>query len=191
MEKYICLLRGINVSGQKKILMADLKTLFKQLGLHQIYTYLQSGNVLFSVQNTDKAQLQKQIEVAIAQQYGFQVPVQIHSPQVFERIIQAYPFKHINVSENGSKILVSFLSDQPEADKQAQLMAYVIAPEQCLLQGAIVYLFCPNGYGKSKLSNRFLEQKLGVTATTRNWNSIHKLFELSQTSTPQPLKASS
>ena len=81
--------------------------------------------------------------------------------------------------EDGTKVLVTFLSSTPSEAKVADVLKYVVAPEILVVRGKYVYLYCPNGYGKSKLSNTFLEHKLGIEATTRNWKSVHKLYELS------------
>jgi uncharacterized protein (DUF1697 family) len=85
----------------------------------------------------------------------------------------------VDLVEDGTKVLVTFLSSKPSEVRVVDIQKYVVAPEKLVVRGKEVYLYCPNGYGKSKLSNTFLEHKLGVEATTRNWKSIHKLHELS------------
>jgi uncharacterized protein (DUF1697 family) len=179
MNKYISILRGINVSGQKKIKMADLKSLYESLDFQNVLTYIQSGNVIFetSVENTDDLKIT--IEKAIEEKYKFHVPVEIRTNHEIENIISNCPFVSVNLAEEGTKVLVTFLSSEPQEVMTSEIQKYVIAPEKLVVQGKEVYLYCPNGYGKSKLSNNFLEKKLKVEATTRNWKSVHKLHELS------------
>ena len=175
--RYISILRGINVSGQKKILMKDLKALYEELGFVNVVTYIQSGNVIFDSDGSEEDVIAK-IQSAITKQYGFMVPVQVREKTHFENIIKACPFSELNLVEEGTRVMVTFLADIPSKDNVVKLMAYVKEPERLVLIGQEVYLHCPNGYGTSKLNNNFLEKKLGVRATTRNWKSVLKLWEL-------------
>jgi uncharacterized protein (DUF1697 family) len=176
--KYITLLRGINVSGQKKIKMDDLRALYKQLGHSHVASYIQSGNVLFDSNETDITVLKQKIEESISTQYRFQVPVIIRTKQDFDRIIYNYPFTGIEITGNETKLLVTFLSSKPSKEKVSLLSDYTTELEKLVAAGEQIYLYCPGGYGTSKLSNSFLEKKLGLTATTRNWRSLCKLQEL-------------
>ena len=142
-------------------------------------TYIQSGNVIFDTVEKNRPNLKKNIEQAIEKKYQFHVPVEIRTQREIESIIKNCPFGSVDLAEEGTKVLVSFLSLAPEEAKIAALQEYVLTPEKLFVIGKEVYIYCPNGYGKSKLSNTFLEQKLGVAATTRNWKSINKLYELS------------
>jgi len=176
---YISLLRGINVSGQKKIIMKDLKALYESLGFENVVTYIQSGNVIFK-SNKSEDVLIELIEKAISNKYGFDVPVQIRSTGEFEHIIKACSFGELDLVEEGTRVMVTFLALVPSTEFVAKLMTYVKEPERLLIVGREVYLHCPNGYGKTKLSNIFIENKLKVKATTRNWKSVIKLYELSK-----------
>jgi len=175
---YISILRGINVSGQKKIKMADLKSLFESLGFENVVTYIQSGNVLFNTKT--KKDLKSIIEQAINKKYKFHVPVIIRTKRDFEKIIKNLPFKSINTERDGTIVLVTFLSDKPAKSKYTEIQQYVKSPEKLVIKDKEVYLYCPTGYGKSKLSNNFIENKLNVEATTRNWKSIHKIYDLTE-----------
>ncbi len=177
--KYASVLRGINISGQKKIKMADLKSLYESLGLQNVVTYIQSGNVIFNADSEDKTELKEKIEKAIEEKYTFRVPVVIRTHREISNIINNNPLGPVDLQKDGTKVLVTFLSSQPTQDRVSGIQQYVTEPEQLFVVGKEVYLYCPNGYGKSKLSNAFLEQKLGVGATTRNWKSVLKLHELS------------
>ena len=177
--KYISILRGINVSGQKKIKMGDLKSLYELLGFQNVVTYIQSGNVIFDATVNNKADLKAKIEEAIEGKYKFHVPVEIRTNGEIENIIKNSPFGAVDLVEDGTKVLVTFLSSKPSEVKVSDIQKYVVEPEKLVVSGKEVYLYCPNGYGKSKLSNTFIESKLGIEATTRNWKSVHKLYELS------------
>ena len=177
--RYISILRGINVSGQKKIIMGDLKSLYELMGFQNVVTYIQSGNVIFDATIKNKADLKTKIEEAIEKNYKFYVPVEIRTNREIADIIKNCPFGSVDLVADGTKILVAFLSSKPSEVRLSDIQKYVVGPEKLIVRGTEVYLNCPNGYGKSKLSNTFLEHKLGVAATTRNWKSVHTLYELS------------
>jgi len=177
--KYISILRGINVSGQKKIKMGNLNSLYESLDFQNVVTYIQSGNVIFDATIKNKADLKTKIEEAIAKKYKFHVPVEIRTNREIGDILKNCPFGSVDLLGYGTKVLVTFLSSKPSEVRVSDIQKCVVAPEKLVLRGKEVYLYCPNGFGKSKLSNTFLEHKLGVEATTRNWKSVHKLYELS------------
>ena len=178
--KYISILRGVNVSGQKKIKMADLKILYEEQGFKNVITYIQSGNVIFEAKaNLAIERIKEMIETAIETKYTFQVPVDIRTNQELKQIIEKCPYEEIQEEKNGTKILVTFLQNTPLDKKVELLLEYVKSPERLIIQDREVYLYCPNGYGTSKLTNVFIEKKLGISATTRNWKSVKKLYELS------------
>ena len=103
----------------------------------------------------------------------------IRTKTELENILSNCPYEETDKEENGSKILVTFLQSAPSAENQKTLREFVKPPEKPAVLGSEIYLYCPNGYGKSKLTNGFLEKKLGVSATTKNWKSVKKLHELS------------
>lgn len=178
MKKYLSLLRGINVGGQKKIKMVDLKAMYEAEGLAQVRTYIQSGNVIFKSDQSNKTLLIQQIEAAILKTFGYEVPVSLFSLEDFTRIMQANPFAPV-AEENYKRVYLILLAEPPAPALAEALSSY--APqngETFTLTDECVYLFCPNGYGRSKLSNNFFERKLKVSATTRNWNSMLKLNAL-------------
>jgi len=175
--KYISLLRGINVAGQKKILMADLKALYVSLGFCDVLTYIQSGNVIFSSE-LNEDEIVMLIEKAISKKYAFDVSVQVRKVEVFEKLITECPFTEFDLLEEGTRVMVTFLATLPSEENVAKLMTYVKEPERLVFHDRHIYLHCPNGYGKTKLSNTFIEKKLGVSTTTRNWKSVVKLYEL-------------
>lgn len=180
MQTFISILRGINVSGQKKILMADLKILFESLHFKKIATYIQSGNVVFkSDLKSSDIQLAEKIEKAICAKYNFEVPVIIRTKEELEKIISQNPFiKEKNIDLK--KLHVTFLSEAPDKEKIDQIKQADFLPDRFVVKGKEIYLHIPGSYGETKLSNKFFENKLKVSATTRNWNTVNKLFEMAQ-----------
>jgi len=180
MKKYISMLRGINVGGQKRVKMADLKIVYESLGFINVKTYIQSGNVIFESTTSNVGKFKRNIEHNIEKAFGFYVSVIIRSKEEFESIIKRNPFVIQGSAEDDTKLLVTFLTDAPPESIAKTVQQFVTKPEGLVVRGKEIYLHCPNGYGKSKLSNSFLERKLSVTATTRNWKTVKKLYELSK-----------
>lgn len=174
MTTYISLLRGINVSGQKKIKMADLKKLYESLGFADVQTYIQSGNVVFKYTKTDTKQLARKITDSIRKTYSFEVPVEIRTKDDLDKIIANNPFN----AENHNKLHVMFLAEKPQNPPIAEIEKMKDKSEEFFIAGREIYLSTPNGYGKSKISNTFFEKKLGVSATTRNWKTVNALFDM-------------
>ena len=174
MNTYISMLRGINVSGQKKIRMAELKSLYESLEFGNVQTYVQSGNVIFDSEEKDVTKLGYEIEAQIESTFGFSVPVLIRSGDEFKRIIENHPF----AGEDAIKVLVTFLYDRPEKSRLEDLSHYEDKVDQFAIGEREIFLVCPGGYGRTKLSNAFFEKKLEVVATTWNWNSINALYQM-------------
>ncbi|MBY0426668.1 MAG: DUF1697 domain-containing protein [Cytophagales bacterium] len=178
MNTYIAILRGINVSGQKKILMSDLKDLFTSLGIEKVETYIQSGNVVFSMpEKVDCQEFSQRIEAAIFDKYQFQVPVIMRSKEEWDNAITNNPLR----AKEGidiEKLHITFLSDLPDPNRLELISPYQYLPDEFCILGKEVYLYCPVDYGHSKLSNNFFESKLKVKATTRNWKTVLKLQEI-------------
>lgn len=175
MPTYIALLRGINVSGQKKIKMAELRSLLADSGLQQVQTYLQSGNVVFQSEATAEEAAQK-VEQLIREHYGYTVKVVIKIPAELHQIVAESPF----VDQETNLLYVTFLAEKPGSDQLEKLQAGDYSPEAYVLHEKIIYIFAANGYGRAKLNNNFLEKKLKVAATTRNWKTVNALLEMSQ-----------
>ncbi len=174
MNTYISMLRGINVGGQKKVRMAELKSLYESLGFSDVETYVQSGSVVFESEEQEAEKIADKIEAQIKQTFGFSVPVQVRSADDFRRVIEDHPFQ----DEEPVRVLVTFLDDDPDPSKLEDLSRYEDKVDQFAIGEREIFLFCPGGYGNTKLSNNFFEKKLGVTATTRNWKTVNKLYEM-------------
>ncbi|NJN84167.1 MAG: DUF1697 domain-containing protein [Caldilineaceae bacterium] len=182
MPTYVSLLRGINISGQKSMRMAELRELYKSLGFANIQSYLQSGNVLFQSDQEDGAELGRDIEAAIAERFGFEVSVLIRTPAEFEQVVENNPFLTTR-NEDPTRLYVTFLAETPTESALAQANLPDHKPDEFVVAGQEIYIFCPNGYGRTKLSNTFFERKLKIRATTRNWKTVTALHDLA-TSTP-------
>jgi uncharacterized protein (DUF1697 family) len=180
MNTYICILRGINVSGQKKIKMADLRDLLENSSeLHQVQTYIQSGNILFDASHKDPSFLSRHIHQLILDHYGFEVPVMLRTAEEWEEVINNIPYPPDVVNDEKS-IYITFLEEAPTAEQALQLDPAPYSPEQFMIRHRDVYLYLPRGYGRTRLNNNFFEKKLGITATTRNWKTTNKLLELAR-----------
>lgn len=178
MTTFITMLRGINVSGQKKILMPDLKALFEGLGFNRVIIYIQSGNVIFDSDLSIPAlTLSSRIEKAILDKFGFNIPVIIRTINEMQALIKANPF----IKETGQvtgKLYVTFLEKEPVSGQVEKIKPFDFLPDKFKYHNREIYLQCAAGYGTTKLSNTFFENKLKVKATTRNWNTVNKLLEL-------------
>ncbi len=178
MQSHIALLRGINVSGQKKIKMADLKLLFEDLGFENVVTYIQSGNVVFSPpssksKNDDFAKI---ISEGIKNQFGFDVPVLVKTVSEIEEILTACPFSE----EKKIASYFTLLNESPTAELILGTSKLDYPNEEFIITENCVYFYSQNGYGNAKCNNNFFEKKLNVSATTRNYRTLVKLVELAK-----------
>ncbi|HNR85491.1 MAG TPA: DUF1697 domain-containing protein, partial [Taishania sp.] len=179
MNTYIAILRGINVSGQKIIKMDALRQLFENSGFSNVRTYIQSGNVLFSSEQTNTSELEQLIATQIEKEFGFQVPVLILTHLELQQIVENNPFLN-DETKNPAFLHITFLASTPVEDAIDQLTIKKAEQEAFLLTQNALYLYCPNGYGNTKLTNNFIESKLKVQATTRNWKTTLELLKMAE-----------
>ena len=180
MNTYICILRGINVSGHKIIKMDELKNLFQKLGFNAVQTYIQSGNVVFKSEEANQRELELLIANRILEVFGFDVPVLVKSNKELQFIFENNPFLKKGITDI-SKLHVTFLSELPNAELVKQFSEFDFGTDEYLIEKSTIYIHCPiNGYGNSKISNQFIENKLKLNATTRNWKTITQLVDLMQ-----------
>ena len=180
MKTFISILRGINVGGQKKIIMAELKSLYETLKFKEVITYIQSGNVIFKAnEKLSNADLEKKIEKAIQTKYGFTVPVLVRSAEEMRTVIKNNPLVN-NKGIDVGKLHVTFLREEAAPAVLKSMEAYDFSPDKFIITGKEVFLHIPVSYGETKLSNTFFENKLKITATTRNWNTVNKLAEMAE-----------
>ncbi|MEO9512530.1 MAG: DUF1697 domain-containing protein [Flavobacteriaceae bacterium] len=175
MKTYIALLRGINVSGQKKIKMVDLKKTLENKGLKNVKTYIQSGNISFRYAESNPNLLQDKVQDAILEDFGFDVPTLIVEGDALEKILKANPFKS-EVEEYSLYFVL--LKEKPDQILVDEFNALDFVHEDFHITNTCVYLCCKNGYGNAKLNNNLVERKLKVQATTRNLKTMKKLVEM-------------
>jgi uncharacterized protein (DUF1697 family) len=178
MNSYVSLLRGVNVSGHNMIKMPKLKLLYDSLGLEGVSTYIQSGNVVFRTGSDDPAAIGSSLERAIEGRFGLSVEVILRRPSELAKIVKASPFVgQKNIHEE--RLYVTFLKTKPSAALVRTMKdAAAKSSDQYEIAGSEIYLHCPNGYGKTLLSNTFFEKQLKVMATTRNWKTVNTLLAM-------------
>jgi uncharacterized protein (DUF1697 family) len=174
MKTYIALLRGINVSGQKKVLMTDLILAFQELGFQNVKTYIQSGNVLFQTKKTNQEILEEKIKNKLLNTFTFDISVLVKSCEQLEVILRKGPF----TDEQTEQSYFTLLHSKPNKNliEEVQLIHY--HNEAFFVTDECVYFYSAIGYGKAKCNNNFFERKLKVTATTRNYKTMVKLLSL-------------
>ena len=181
---YAALLRGVNLGARNRIAMGDLRALVRDLGGEEARTYVQSGNVVFGSADAP-GELARAIEAGIHDRLGLDVTVLVRSAAQLAAIVAATPFPA--ATPDSTRHLVTFLASAPDPRSLSGLDASAFDPDEFRIVGEEIYLHCPGGYGRSKLSNAFFERRLDVAATTRNWRTVTALAELASpgyTATP-------
>ncbi len=177
---YAALLRGINVGGNVRILMADLREIVGSLGHTGVATYIQSGNVVFGAEvEADEAALAGDIHDAILGRLGLDVDVMVRSRADLEEALAGVPFP----ADDPKRLIVSFLAEPPTPDAVTALQSVDAGPERIRVIGRVAYLDLPNGVGQSVLAP-LLERRLRVRATARNLATVRKLLELMDVESP-------
>jgi len=174
MKTYLALLRGINVSGQKKIPMAELRSLMENMGLRNVQTYIQSGNVIFQSSEENPKLLERHIKNAILSHFGFEVPVLVKTGKVLKLILDECPFIPMKKEQS----YFTLLHTVPENKRVEGLQKMHFPNEEFVISKHCVYFHTSAGYGRAKGNNNFFEHKLNVTATTRNYKTMMKLLSL-------------
>lgn len=181
MTIFIALLRGINVSGQKPVSMAELQKLFESLGFKGTKTLIQTGNVVFRSDKAkpDAAALADLLEKAIAGKFGFEVPVILRTREELRSVLDGNPWGKRKLPDN-ERVYISYLDKTPAKEGVHALAAVPSEEDEHIVRKKEVYLLIRGGYGKSKLSNTMVEKKLKVRATTRNLETSEKLIALAE-----------
>ncbi|HKK40863.1 MAG TPA: DUF1697 domain-containing protein [Bacteroidales bacterium] len=178
MTTWISLLRGINVSGKNSIKMADLKLSYGKLGFRDVKNYLQSGNIIFNSGENDPVPLGNMISVRLKEEFGLDVPVIVLSINTLQRILENNPFRD-DLLKDKARQYITYLFSTPGEYDITGINAAVLAGEEISISNRAAYLYCPGGYGRTKLSNTFIEKKLKVPATTRNIKTSEALLRMS------------
>ncbi len=179
MNVFISMLRGVNVGGHHKVKMDELRTLYESLGLSDVQTYVQSGNVLFATQQREFDRLAVEIEKAIEQRCGFHADVILLNVSELRDVVRRNPFAtRQDIAPN--KLLVTFLSRDPGQEARDKVLAMKIGPEELSFGAHEYYVHFPNGAGNSKLPTAAIERALKTPGTARNWNSVTRMLELAE-----------
>ncbi|MGA9564194.1 MAG: DUF1697 domain-containing protein [Candidatus Korobacteraceae bacterium] len=179
MTTIIALLRGVNVTGNHMIKMADLRALCESLGHCNVQTYVQSGNVVFQTKGRDAAaKIAAKIEGAIEKTHGFRPDVVLRTVPEMREVIAKNPFAKRKDIEPG-KLIITFLATEPTAESRAALSLLKPDPEELCANGREVYVHFPDGMGRSKFVP-VLGRALKGKGTARNWNTVTKLLEMAE-----------
>jgi uncharacterized protein (DUF1697 family) len=177
MATHVVLLRGVNVGGHNKLPMADLRTALAAAGYDDVQTYVQSGNVVLRSGQSPKA-VAKGVEDQIASTFGLDIVAMARSSKQLADVMAHNPFLRPD-AEPGRQLHVAFLAEPPSAAAAKELDPKRSPPDELHLRGTEIYLWCPNGMGKSKVMTG-VERILGTPATVRNWRTITELLRMSQ-----------
>ncbi len=179
-DTWIALLRGVNVSGQRRVPMAELRRALEDAGLGDVRTYLQSGNVVFTAHDGEPQALAATIRERIASEFDHDdVAVIVLRAAELAAIGGASPFA-LPADADPRTLHATIFERAPEAGEFAALGLPVREGERAQLVGRAVYLLLPHGYGTTKLSNAYFERALGMAATTRNWRTVTSLVEMAE-----------
>ncbi|MEH0574838.1 MULTISPECIES: DUF1697 domain-containing protein [Streptomyces] len=177
---YAALLRGINVGGSKKVPMAELRTLLEGLDLGDVRTYLQSGQAVFSSDHGNEESLAAEITAAIEKHFGFGVDVLVRDHAFLKAVVDACPFPAAELQ--AKQLHVTYFSAPVDEERYAGIDRDAHLPEEFRLGDRVLYLYAPDGLGRSKLAEQLSRPRLnkGLIATTRNWNTVVKLVEMTR-----------
>jgi len=175
---YAALLRGINVGGSRKVPMADLRALLTGLGLDGVRTHLQSGQAVFTAAHGDEDSIAADITAAIEKRFGFPVDVIVRDHAYLKAVADACPFPADTLE--GRQLHVTYFSAPVDATRFAEIDPAAYLPEEFRLGDRALYLYAPDGLGRSKLAEALARPRLteGLIATSRNWNTVVKLVEM-------------
>ena len=175
MGVHVALLRGINVGGKHKLPMRRLAAIFEAAGCEDVGTYIQSGNVVFRAAAAAAKQVPELVQNAIVAEFGFASPVIIRNAAQLAKAVADNPF--LSESRDPSLLSVAFLAARPGPAKVRSLDPERSRPDEFVVRGSEIFLYCPNG-ARSKLTNAYFDARLATTSTVRNWRTTRKLLEL-------------
>ncbi|MCU0494020.1 MAG: DUF1697 domain-containing protein [Chloroflexaceae bacterium] len=177
MQTYIILLRAVTPTGKNKVPMVPLRAALEQAGLQQVRTYIQSGNVIATT-DASQAELEQLVHHVIAREFGGDIAVLARSTDQFRTILAHNPFP----SADPAKLYFTLLASTPAEALVNPFLATDYSPDQVRLIGDVVYVCCATQYSDIRPNNGFIERKLKVVATTRVYNTMARLMELSAAS---------
>jgi uncharacterized protein (DUF1697 family) len=178
MQTYISFLRGVNMTGHNSIKMTDLSALYVKLGFKNAETYIQSGNVIFCDPGTIPSfAFSENIEKAILETFTYNVPVMVRTYEELIGLLSSNPF--LGEPEfDPAKMAVIFLHDEPSSSQIRKVADIDYPPDKFKIVGREIHIYCPNGFGRTKIYTNFFEKKMGVLGTGRNWKTITTLINI-------------
>jgi uncharacterized protein (DUF1697 family) len=180
MQTFISFLRGVNMTGHNSIKMTELTKLYIELGFNDAETYIQSGNVIFS--SDDKItvpSLAANIEKGILERFSFIIPVMIRTNNDLGALFSSNPFLN-EINFDPSKMAVLFLHDKPTEAQIQKVAGIDYPPDRFKIVGTDIFIYCPNGFGRTKLYTNFFENKMKVKGTARNWKTITTILQIAE-----------
>lgn len=177
MTTHLALLRGINVSGHNMIKMEALKTTLEAVGFQNVQTYIQSGNVFIDTEEDNPAAVGFKIKQEIFKAFGHEVPVVVIGKTDLQACFKNNPFlkeKEADVK----KLYVAFISTTLRSDSVNDLKMSQVKPDEANIDANRIYIKYAVGAGKTRFDQKYIEKKLNVTATIRNWNTVTQLLKM-------------
>lgn len=173
---HVALLRGVNVGGANRLPMRDLAEIFRDAGCADVRTYIQSGNVVFAASGSLARRVPGLVSEAVRRRFGVDTPLLIRTAAELAAVVRRNPF--LKSGADPATLHVVFLRDRPGPAGVARLDPGVSPPDEFRVLGCEVYLRCPDGIGRSKLTMPYFESRLKTTGTTRNWRTVLTLLEM-------------
>lgn len=173
------MLRGVNLGPHKRVKMDALRALYESLRLERPRTFIQSGNVLFKTKEQDLVKLSRRIETAIEENCGFHADVIVRTTDQMRKAVAKNPFAE-RKNIDPSRLAVTFLAADPDAQAREKLLALKTDPEELRLDGREMYTYFPNGMAKPTVSWAVIEKILGMSGTARNLNSVVKMLAMAE-----------
>lgn len=177
--RWIALLRGINVSGQKIIRMELLRAAVEAAGLQNVQTYIQSGNLVFDTNEKSATVLADLLHACIEQNFGFQVPVWVIQAAEIEQCLRLDPFQEAD-QYDPKRCFYGLLSSHPNEEQIAALRARIELPEEVAVHGRLLFAYIPGNAARSQLDIKHIEKTLQCKATLRNQNTLKALLKLAE-----------
>jgi uncharacterized protein (DUF1697 family) len=176
-ESFVAFLRGINVGGKHPLPMRELVEIFTAVGGRNVRTYIQSGNVVYQAPAAVAERLARRIERSIRDRFGYDVPVVTRTASELVTVASRNPF--LEQGADPERLMVLFLSEPPAARRASGLDPRRSPPDAFVVHGREIYLHCPGGFARSKLTNAYFDAQLGTISTGRNWRTVQKLVQMS------------
>jgi len=164
------------MTGHNSMKMAELASLYKDLGLSDVQTYIQSGNVIFKSDDKED-DVRNKIEKGISSRFGYDIATMIRTVDELEALFLSNPYLKDD-DFNPAKMAVIFLLEPVTDTQSAKVSSVSYPPDKFQIGEREIFIYCPNGFGRTKLYTNFFENKMGVTGTTRNWKTITTIYDI-------------